>query len=102
MGKFHDRDIKPFFINTLCISPETAPADINNMSGASKEPHQHPLMERWRDHGDIMQMARAFPWVIGDIDIPFQHILPPDPADEMRHGIGHGIDVTGRACHGLG
>jgi hypothetical protein len=48
----------------------------------AKKPDSRPL-ERRRDDGDVVQVAGAFPRVVGDVDIAFEHVLTPDAADEM-------------------
>ena len=101
LGKFHDRKIEAFFINAGRIGPEPAPADIDDMSGTGEEPYQRAVVERGCDHGDVVQMPGAFPWIIGDVDVAFKDVVAPDPADEVRHRIGHRVHMSGRACHGL-
>ena len=51
-------------------------------------------MEGWRDHGDVMQVARALPWIVGDVDVAVMDVVAPDAADEMRDGVGHGVDMA--------
>ena len=101
VSEFHDGDVQPFFIDAVRIGAKTAPPDIDNMRRAGKEPNQHPVVKRRRNHRDIMQMAGAFPWVIGDIDVTLEYVLTTNAADEMRHCIRHRVDVPGRAGDGL-
>ena len=101
LGKFHDRDIETFFVDASSISPKTTPADVYNMGGAGKEPHKSAVVKRRCDHGDIMQMAGAFPGIIGDVDITLKYILRSDPPNEVAHGVSHGVDVARGAGHSL-
>ena len=38
------------------------------MRGTGKEPDKHSIVERWRHHRDVVQMAGAFPRIVGDVD----------------------------------
>ena len=100
-GELHDRDVETLFIDRLRICPEAAPADIHDMRCAGKEPDKHPVPEGRCHHGDIVQMSCPLPRVVGDIDVAFEHVLPSDPADEMRNSVSHGIHMTGRSSDGL-
>ena len=97
----HDRDIKPLFVNRVCICAKATPADIDNVRRASKIANQHPGFERRRHNSDVVQMACAFPRVVGDVDVAFLHRLHPDPPHEVGNGIGHGVYVPGRSGHSL-
>ena len=99
--EFHNRQIQSFLIDTGRISPKTAPADVHDMSGAGKETDVFALMKRRGDHRDVVQVAGAFPRVIGDIDVALKDVFTPDPADKMRDRIGHRIDVARGAGDGL-
>jgi hypothetical protein len=59
------------------------------------------LVERRRDHGDVVQVAGAFPRIVGDVDIAFKHVLRADAADEVTNRLRHCIDVARRAGDGL-
>ena len=88
-------------MNVISISPETAATNISHMGGAGKIPDQDTVFKRWCDDGDVMFMACAFPWIIGDVDITFGHILSANTADKMAHRISHCIDMTRGAGHRL-
>ena len=47
-------------------------------------------------------MARPLPRVIGDVDIALVDVVAADAADEMGHGIGHGVHMARCARDGLG
>ena len=53
------------------------------MGGAGKKADQGALVEGRRDHCDVVQMAGAFPRIIGDVDVALVDVLTPDPADEI-------------------
>ena len=97
IGEFHDRQVKPFFVDARRIRTKATPADVDDMRGTGKEADQLATVKRRRDHGDVMQMARPLPRVVGDINVALKDVLPPDAADKMRHRVGHGVDVAGRA-----
>ena len=97
IGELHDRQVDPFFVDARRIRAKAASADVDDMRGAGKKPDQLAAVKGRRDHGDVMQMAGALPRVVGDIDVTLEDVLPPDAPDEMRHRVGHGVDVAGRA-----
>ena len=99
--KFHDRNVKTLFIDTMRVRSEPASANVHNMRGACEETDQRAVMEGRRDHCYVVQMPCAFPWIIGDIDIAVMDIVAPNPADEMWHRIGHRIDVARCPSHRL-
>ena len=49
-----------------------------------------------------MQMPGALPGIVGDVDVAFEDIVRTDTPDEVRDGVGHGVDVAGRAGDRLG
>ena len=65
----------------------------DNLIVAAQE-HQGTLLSRMFAPGDIVQVARPLPWVVGDVDIAFVDILRADAADEMGHGIGHRVHMA--------
>ena len=77
-------------------------ADVGDVGGTGEEPNQSAIVKRRGDHGDVMEMAGAFPRIVGDVDVTFKDVLATYAADEMANRIRHGIDVTGRAGDGLG
>ena len=83
LGKFHNRDIQAFFVDAGRVSAKTTPTDIYNMGGAGKEPYKSALVKGRGDHGDIMQMAGAFPWIISDVDVAGIDPFRTDVIDEM-------------------
>ena len=101
VGKFHDRDIEPLFIDGLRIRPKTSAANVDDMRRTGEEADQHAVMERRRNHGNVMQVTSAFPRIVCDIDISVEDVLTPDPADEMRNRICHRIDVARSAGDSL-
>ena len=72
------------------------------MGGAPKETRQLPLVVRGRHNCDIVQVACAFPWIVGDIDVAFKDVFASNTADKVADRIGHRVHVTGRARHRLG
>ncbi len=99
--QLHDRDIEAFLVDGIGVRPKAAPANVDDMRGAGEKPHQSPVMERGCADGDVVQMAGPLPRIIGDVDIALMDIVPADAADEMRHRVGHGVDVARRSGDGL-
>ena len=72
------------------------------MGGAPKETRQLALVEGRRHNGDVMQVACAFPRIVGNINVTFKDVLASNAADKVTNRIGHRIHVSGCACHRLG
>nr|MBC6967810.1 hypothetical protein [Roseobacter litoralis] len=102
VSEFPDGDVEPLFINAMRIRTKTAPTDIHDMRGAGKKSDQNAVVKRRRYHRDVMKMTRAFPWIIGDIDVALKNVLTSNAADEMGNRIRHRIDMARCAGHGLG
>jgi len=98
----HDGDLDAFLVERVAVGAEAAAADVDDMGGAGEEAHVAALMEGGGDDGDVVEVAGAHPGVVGDVDVAFGHRFGADDADEMGDGVGHGVDVSGRAGDGLG
>ena len=101
IGKLHDRDVKPFFVDTGRIRPEAATANINDVRSTGKETNMLPFMKGWRHNRNVMQVPCPFPWVISDINIPFKHIVDANATYKMSNCICHCVYVTRRTCNRL-
>ena len=102
LSKFQYRQIEAFFVNAGGVCAKATPTNINHMGCTGEKTHQISVKKGRRYHGYIMQMARALPWVIGDVNIAFKNIIRPDTPYKMRHSICHCIDMPRRARHRLG
>src|SRR6266851_2675387 len=78
------------------------PADIDHVRGAGEQRHQLAAMEGGRGDDDVVEMAGAFPRVVGHIGIARLHGLDRELADEMDDAPGHRVHVARRAGDGLG
>src|SRR6266851_1543356 len=78
------------------------PADIDHVRGAGEQRHQLAAMEGGRGDDDVVEMAGAFPRVVGHIGVAWLHGLDRELADEMDDAPGHRVDVARRAGDGLG
>ncbi|MNL31000.1 hypothetical protein D3C87_1527680 [compost metagenome] len=71
------------------------------MGGTGEIANQIAIAKTRRDHGEIMQMASAFPWVVRDVHVALMNIFNTQVTDEVADRFGHGVDVTGSASNGL-
>ena len=71
------------------------------MRCAAKETCQDAFVKRRCHNGNVVQVASAFPRIVGDIDVAFKDVLAPDAADKVTYCVCHRIDVAGGACDGL-
>ena len=71
------------------------------MCGTAKEPNQLAIQKGRRDDGDVVQVSRSLPRIIGDVDIALKHVVATNAPNKMRDRIGHCIDVPGGSGHGL-
>src|SRR5262249_48633180 len=100
-GELHDRKVKPLFIDRVGVRPKAAPANIHDVRRAGEEADEASVVEGGRHHRYVVEMARALPRVVGDVDIAFEQVLAADATDEVRHCVGHRVDVPGSAGDGL-
>ncbi len=101
LGKFHDRHENAFFINFVRIRAEAASANIDHVGRTGKEASQLALAEAGRHDREVMQMASAFPWVVGDIDVALVDVFATYIVDEVADRFRHGIDVAGGTGNSL-
>jgi len=95
-GEFHNRNAKPFFVDRIGVGPETAPANIDDMRRAGEKADQSALVERRRHDRNVVQMAGAFPGIVGDVDVALVHEVVADLANEMADGFRHCVDMARR------
>src|SRR5262249_39141793 len=77
-------------------------AHIHQVRCASEQRDDAAIHERWRHHYQIVEMASAFPRIVGNVDVTLLHLRGGKHIEKMADRSGHRIDVTGRAGDGLG
>ena len=92
---------KPFLEHLAAIRPHAEAADIDDVDGVGEQPDRLAAVKARRHHGDVVQMAGGEPGIVGDVMVARLHPGERIDVEEMRHRVGHRVDVTRRAGHGL-
>ena len=100
--ELHDRDPQPLLVDLARLGREHVAADVGRVAGRGEEGHAVVAAEDRRADGDVVELPRRLPGVVGD-----QHVAGPQRvervgAQEVAHGEGHRVDVARRAGHRLG
>ena len=83
----------------LLVNDEAA--DVDDVGGAGEQRHQAPAAEGGRHHGEIVQVAGAFPRIVGDVDVALGHGRGRKRGEKVLDAEGHRVDVAGSAGDGL-
>ena len=67
-----------------------------------KNRHQPATVKARRSDHKVIEMARALPRIIGDVDVTFRHGCEWEGIDKMPDGLSHRIYMSGRAGDRLG
>lgn len=98
--EFAGRDPQPFLMHIPCTRADAVAADIGVMNGRAHIGDQPAVHEDPAEHGDIEEMSRRDPGVVGDQHIAFHQLVGKAPG-QCETGSRQRIDVPGRARVGL-
>ena len=102
LGERHERHEQALLIDLPGIGSLAEAADIDHMAGGGEQRHDAPVAEGRRHDREVVQVARAFPGIVGDENIALAHGLRGKFLDEMADRERHRVDMAGRAGHRLG
>ena len=99
--QFENGHEQTFVIHLRAIGPEAQSANIDHVHRRGKQSH-HAFARKHRcDHGEIVEVAGAFPGVVGHIRIAGAHAVCGIFRQKMPHRFSHRIHMAGRAGYGL-
>ena len=78
------------------------PAHVHQMRRAGEQRDDAAVHEGRRHDHKVVQVAGAFPRIVGDVDIAFLHVGDREHLQEMPDRRGHRVDVPRRSGHRLG
>ena len=102
VGELQHRDVEPLHMHVRRVGADADAADIGQVRGAGEQADRLALAKTGRGQHEVVEVARAQPGVVGDVDVAFVHLRDREMADEMLHGLGHGVDMARRPGHRLG
>jgi len=98
---FDDRYIHALFVDRPPLWPHAKAADIDDVGGVRKQADDLPPMERRRHDGQVVQVASAQPWVVGDVVVARPHRRRGELLQEMPDALSHRVDMARRASDRL-
>ena len=102
VGELQHRDVEPLHMHIGRVRADADAAYVGQMRGAGEQADRLAPAETGRGQHEVVEVPRAQPGVVGDVDVALVHFRNREMADEVLHGLGHGIDVARRARHRLG
>ena len=97
LGELHEREVDPLGVDVLRIRTVADAADVDEVAGAREDRHEAAAMKARRRHHEVVEVAGALPWIVGEVDVAVRHRLQGKGGDEVVHRLRHGIDVSGRS-----
>ena len=102
LGEAHQRDEQAFLVVGARVGGHAAAADVDDVAGRGEQRDHLAAPEGRRDEGEVVQMARALPWVVGQEDVAFLHRLGREAVEEVIDRARHRVDVARRTGDRLG
>ena len=96
-----DRDVEPLLVHRPRFRPHAEATDIRDMRRVGEQSDDTATPENRGHHRQVMQVAGAEPWVVGDVVVALLHRLDRELLHEVPDAFAHGVDVPGRAGDGL-
>ena len=102
VGQLQHRDIEAFHMHVRRVRADADAAYVGQVRSAGEHADDPAPAETGRGQHEVVEVSRAEPGIVGDVDVALVHLRNREMADEMLHGLGHGIDMARRARHRLG
>ena len=99
--ELHDGNEEPFLVHLARLRGEDVAADIRGVAGGGEEGDEVASPEDGVADGDVVEVARRLPRVVGDDHVPPLPRVHRIHVENVLHGEGHGVDVPRRARHRL-
>ena len=97
----HDRNGQPFLEHLAAVRPHPEAADVYDVNRVGEQPDRLAAVKGRRDDGDVVEMPRGEPRVVGDVMVAWLHPGQRIDVEEVLHRIGHRVHVSGGAGDGL-
>ena len=101
LEQLQEGNVEPLHEHVGAVRAEADAADVHQVRGAGEQADQLALVEAGRGDDEVVEVARAHPGIVGDVGVARLHVLQAEVADEVLDGLGHRVDVAGRAGDGL-
>ena len=98
----HDGDVESLLEDIPPVRCHPPSADVDDMAGAGEQRHDPAVAEGGRDEGEVVQMAGAFPRIVGQEHVAFLHRPDGEAFEEVPDRARHRIDMPRRAGDRLG
>ena len=99
--ELHDRNPQALLEELASVRAEAAPADVGDVAGGGEQRHWAFVGEHRRHHGEVVQMARAVPRIVGDQHVARRQLAQRIGGEELADARRHRVDVARRSRDGL-
>src|SRR5215208_1889368 len=98
-GHGHEESL---LVDLARVSPEAATPDVEGVAAIAEVRDDIPVAEDRGDHGEVVEVARGLPRVIGDHGVALLEGFGGDLAQEVMNRGRHRVHVAWRARYSLG
>ncbi len=100
--QFAGRDQQAFVIDIGPFRSHAEATEIYKMRGAGGVTDHAPVVKHRHQQKQVVQVPGGYPRIVGDVYVARLHLVPRKATQHGFDRFRHRVDVSGRACHGLG